>query len=129
VVEPTDRAQRELLDRYARAIEAKDVRAIVDAFTADVVWEMPPFTSWFRGPEDIARLVDTHCPAGPGELRLVATGANGQPAFAVYLLGDEGWQPFQLQVLALEGGHISHVTAFFDTGLFATFGLPATLTP
>ncbi|HEX7189884.1 MAG TPA: sigma-70 family RNA polymerase sigma factor [Actinomycetes bacterium] len=127
VVEPSDPAQRALLDRYAKALEAKDVSAIVDAFTADAVWEMPPFTSWFQGPAAIARLVDTHCPAGPGELRLLRTEANGQPAYAVYLLGDKGWQPFQLQVLALTDGRISHVAAFFDLTLFPTFGLPASL--
>ena len=53
VVEPDDPAQRALLDHYVRALEAKDVRGIVEAFTADAVWEMPPFTSWYRGAEAI----------------------------------------------------------------------------
>ena len=35
VVEPDDPAQRALLDHYVRALEAKDVRGIVEAFTAD----------------------------------------------------------------------------------------------
>ena len=127
VVEPDDPRQRELLDRYARAIEAKDVAAIVEVFTADVVWEMPPFSAWFRGPDAIARLIATHCPAEAGELRLLPTEANGQPAYAVYRLTDEGWTPFQLHVLALTDGRVSHVAAFFDLSLFATFGLPARL--
>ncbi|MDQ1601877.1 MAG: polymerase sigma-70 factor, subfamily [Actinomycetota bacterium] len=127
VVEPDDPRQRELLDRYARAIEAKDVAAIVEVFTADVVWEMPPFSAWFRGPDAIARLIATHCPAEAGELRLLPTEANGQPAYAVYRLTDEGWMPFQLHVLALTDGRVSHVAAFFDLTLFATFGLPARL--
>jgi RNA polymerase sigma-70 factor, ECF subfamily len=127
VVEPDDPAQRELLDRYARALEAKDVTAIVEVFTADVVWEMPPFSAWFRGPEAIARLIASHCPARAGELRLLPTEANGQPAYAVYRLTDEGWTPFQLHVLAVTGGRVSHVAAFFDLSLFATFGLPARL--
>jgi RNA polymerase sigma-70 factor (ECF subfamily) len=127
VVEPADPRQRELLDRYARAIEAKDVAAIVEVFTADVVWEMPPFSAWFRGPDAIARLIATHCPAEAGELRLLPTEANGQPAYAVYRLTDEGWTPFQLHVLALTDGRVSHVAAFFDLSLFATFGLPARL--
>ena len=127
VVEPDDPRQRELLDRYARAIEAKDVAAIVEVFTADVVWEMPPFSAWFRGPDAIARLIATHCPAEAGELRLLPTEANGQPAYAVYRLTTEGWTPFQLHVLALTDGRVSHVAAFFDLSLFATFGLPARL--
>ena len=127
VAEPDDPRQRELLDRYARAIETKDVAAIVEVFAADVVWEMPPFSAWFRGPDAIARLIATHCPAKAGELRLVPTEANGQPAYAVYRLTAEGWTPFQLHVLALTDGRVSHVAAFFDLSLFTTFGLPARL--
>jgi RNA polymerase sigma-70 factor, ECF subfamily len=128
VVEPTDPAQRELLDRYARALENKDIAAIVTVFTADAVWEMPPFTGWYQGPVDIGRLIDTHCPGDPGGMRMVPTEANGQPAFALYLLGDEGdWNAFQLQVVTLTGARISHMTVFFDLRLFTTFGLPLTL--
>jgi RNA polymerase sigma-70 factor (ECF subfamily) len=127
VTEPTDPRQRELLDRYVRALEAKDVPAIVEAFTADAVWEMPPFTSWYRGAEAIGVLIGTHCPAGPGELLLLPTRANGQPAFATYLLRDGGWHAFQLQVLDPTPGGIAHVAAFFDVGLFPPFGLPMTL--
>jgi RNA polymerase sigma-70 factor (ECF subfamily) len=127
VVEPDDPAQRGLLDRYVRALEAKDVRGIVEAFTADAVWEMPPFTSWYLGAEAIGELVGTHCPAGPGELLAVPTRANGQPAFAVYLRGTDAWEPFQIQVLTVAGDRgapqVVHVAAFFDTSLFATFGL------
>jgi RNA polymerase sigma-70 factor, ECF subfamily len=47
IVEPTEPAQRELLDSYARALEQKDIAAIVKLFTADAVWEMPPFTGWY----------------------------------------------------------------------------------
>jgi len=128
IVEPTEPGQRELLDRYVRALEDKDIPAIVEMFTSDAVWEMPPFTGWYQGPEHIGRLVDTHCPAGPGELRLLPIEANGQPAFAMYMLGgDGGWHAFQLNVLTLSAAGISRVTAFFDLSLFATFGLPMTL--
>lgn len=125
VVEPTAPQQRELLERYVRAFEVKDIAAIVEMFTADAVWEMPPFTGWYRGPEHIGRLVDTRCPAGPGDMRLVRTEANGQPAFGVYMRGENGvFRPFHLQVLTLTGSGVSHVAAFFDPRLFATFGLP-----
>jgi RNA polymerase sigma-70 factor (ECF subfamily) len=127
VVEPTDPRQRELLDRYVRALEAKDVPAIIAAFTADAVWEMPPFDSWYRGPEAIGALIATHCPAGPGELLLVPTEANGQPAFATYLRRHGGWHAFQLQVLTPTPRGIAHVAAFFDLSLFPTFGLPMSL--
>lgn len=128
VVEPTTPEQRELLDRYVTAFEAKDVAAIVKLFTDDVVWEMPPFLAWFRGPEHVGRLVDTQCPGEPGGMRMVATRGNGQPAFGMYLLGDDGvFRPFNLHALTLTASGVSHVATFFDVRLFETFGLPATL--
>jgi RNA polymerase sigma-70 factor (ECF subfamily) len=129
VAEPRTAAQRELLDRYMAAFEAKDVQAIVSLFTQDAVWEMPPFTGWYRGPEDIALLVATHCPGDPGGMRLIPAALNGQPSFAMYLRGGPGqdFLPFQLHVVELDGGAVGHVTAFLDVALFARFGLPASL--
>ncbi len=128
ISEPADADQRELLDRYVRALENKDIAAIVQLFTADAIWEMPPFVGWYQGPQDIGRLIDTACPAGAGELRLLPAAGNGQPAFAMYRLGDDGhWHAFQLQVLAITRAGIAHVTAFFDLRLFTTFGFPQTL--
>ncbi len=128
IVEPTDTAQRELLDRYVAAFEAKDIRAIVDLFTKDAVWEMPPFTSWYQGAENIGRLVDTQCPAqGPGDMRLLPTRANGQPAFGLYLREGDRFVAFNLPVLTLGSGGIRHVVSFFDLDLFDTFGLPRQL--
>ena len=127
VVEPTDPAQRALLDRYARAIELKDIEAIVAVCAADALWEMPPFVGWYQGSQAIGRLVEVNCPAGPDELRMVRTGANGQPAFGMYILRDGRFEPFQLQVLELRDGKLAHVTAFFDLRLFPLFGLPPAL--
>ena len=128
IVEPTDPAQRDLLDTYARALEQKDIAAIVKVFTADAVWEMPPFTGWYKGTADIGRLIDTQCPGDPGGMKMVPTKANGQPAFALYMRHADGiWRAFQLQVVTLTAAGISHMTVFFDLSLFPTFGLPMTL--
>jgi RNA polymerase sigma-70 factor (ECF subfamily) len=125
VVEPTDPAQRDLLDRYARAMELKDIATIVSLCAKEAVWEMPPFVGWYQGAETIGLLIDVNCPAGPGELRMVPTAANGQPAFGMYYLTDDGtYRPFQLHVLELRGGEVAHVSAFFDHSLFTLFGLP-----
>lgn len=125
IVEPTAAGQRELLDRYVQAFEAKDIAAIVEMFTSDAVWEMPPAIGWYEGADDVGRLVDTQCPAGPDDMRLVATRANGQPAFGVYMRGEDGgFHPFQLHVLTPTAAGISHVVSFFDLSLFPTFGLP-----
>jgi RNA polymerase sigma-70 factor (ECF subfamily) len=126
VVEPTAPEQRELLERYVRAFEEKNVQALVEMFTADAVWEMPPFLSWYRGPKDIGGII-SRCPAGPDDLRLVPTVANGQPAFGVYMRdGDDVFRAFQLQVLDVRAAGVAHVAAFFDVRLFTVFGLPQT---
>jgi len=129
VAEPSTPGQRDLLNRYVAAFEEYDVAALVELFTADAVWEMPPFTGWFQTPRDIGRLVATQCPAKHrGDLRLVPTEANGQPAFGMYRRGEDGQHhPFQLHVVHLSAAGIDHVAAFFDTSLFVTFGLPALL--
>jgi RNA polymerase sigma-70 factor (ECF subfamily) len=128
VAEPTTPEQRELLDRYVAAFESYDVSALVTLFSADAVWEMPPFLGWYQSPDDIGRLISHQCPANAaGDLRMVPTAANGQPAFGMYLRAEGAYTPFQLHVVTLSDAGISHVTAFFDTALFATFGLPMTL--
>ena len=120
-----------LLARYRAAFEQYDVPAIVTLFTDDAIWEMPPFTSWFRGARDIGRLISTHCPAErPGDQYLVPLQANGRPAFAVYMRDpkDNIHRAFQIQVLTLTATAIVHAVAFFDLSLFQTFHLPDLLT-
>ena len=128
LAEPTDPVQRRLLERYARAFEAADVSAIVQLFKEDAVWEMPPFSEWFRGSDSIGRLIAAQCPIGPGEGLMVPTAANGQPAFGLYSLGADGlYRPFHLQVLTVREGLVERVSAFFGPRLFRTFGLPDSL--
>ncbi len=129
VVPDLDARQRQLLDQYVEAFWRKDIDTIVGLLTADAVWEMPPFTGWYRGAENIGRLIDTQCPGGAHEMPMIPTTANGQPAFGLYMASPDGdYAPFHLQVLALDGDRVRRVVAFFDAELFARFGLPARLT-
>jgi RNA polymerase sigma-70 factor, ECF subfamily len=128
ITEPTDVKQRELLDRFVTAMENKDISAIVSVFSTDAVWEMPPFIGWYQGAENIGALIDTQCPAqGPGDMKLVPTMANGQPAFGLYMLDGDTYRPFNMPVLTLGPDGITHVACFFDLSLFETFGLPSSI--
>lgn len=128
MTEPDDPDLRRALDRWATAMEEKDIAAIVALCTHDALWEMPPFVGWYRGAETIGQLVDVNCPAGPGEMRMLPTSANGHPAFGVYIVQpDHTWAPFQLQVLEMSGARLAHATVFFDLNLFPLFGLPDSL--
>jgi RNA polymerase sigma-70 factor (ECF subfamily) len=127
VTEPTSEEKRELLARYCAAFERKDVGAIVELLAADAVWEMPPYSTWFRGPDQVARHLAGQCPGGPGDFRFVHTVANGEPAVGMYLRGGDGeFRPFALQAFTFRGTAIAHAVSFFDLRLFDTFGLPST---
>ncbi len=117
-----------MLERYVRAFWAKDMEALVTMLAHDAVWEMPPFTAWYQGAQTIADLIDHNCPGGRHDMPMLRTSANGQPAYGLYMRQPDGhFEPFQLQVLQVVDGRVRHVVAFFEQGLFETFGLPATL--
>jgi RNA polymerase sigma-70 factor, ECF subfamily len=123
---------QQLLDAYVEAFWRKDIAAIVALLKADAVWEMPPFTGWYRGAENIGDLIDNACPGQVHDMPMLPTRANGQPAFGMYMRGPQGvFTPFQLHVLDIEstaaGDRVRHVGAFFDPALFARCGLPAAL--
>jgi RNA polymerase sigma-70 factor (ECF subfamily) len=127
VSEPTPE-QKEMLDRYVTAFWEKDIDAIVSMLTRDAVWEMPPYTGWYQGAENIGTLIGTQCPGGAHDMRMVPTRANGQPAFGLYMRGDDGrFHPFHLQVLTIGPDGVQHVGAFFGAEVFTTFGLPEAL--
>jgi RNA polymerase sigma-70 factor (ECF subfamily) len=123
-----DADQKVLLDKYVDAFWRKDVATLATLLAEDALWEMPPFANWYVGAQNIANLVDTQCPGGVNDMPMVATVANGQPAFGLYMRSPEGdFVPFHLQVISLVGDKVRHVGAFFDPRLFPTFGLPARL--
>ncbi len=120
----------DLLSKYIEAFETYDMDRLVELFTADAVWEMPPFDSWYRGPADIITLAKVHCPAsGPGDMRFLTTTANGHPVAALYMRNPQTnvHESFQLQVLDTRSTGIAHVVAFMERELFTKFGLPDTL--
>ncbi len=64
---PESPEAQELLDRYISAFEAYDIDKLEKLFTDDAIWEMPPFDSWYVGPQGHRRPVPTTSarPNGP----------------------------------------------------------------
>jgi RNA polymerase sigma-70 factor (ECF subfamily) len=127
VSEPMDDRQRALLARYVDAFERYDMDSLTSLLQQDATWNMPPYELWLQTHDDIRRWC-----LGPGigcrGSRLIATMANGSPAFGQYKPGPEGLEPWSLQVLEVSGGRIAGITFFLDTAsLFPLFGLPARL--
>jgi ketosteroid isomerase-like protein len=120
-------AEREatLVASYVRAWEAADVDALVALLREDARMTMPPTPSWYLGREAIARFLASFFAGDDGsDTRLVQTGANRQPALAVFTRrpGDV-YRPLALMVLTVEGGAIAAITGFADPRLFPYFGL------
>jgi RNA polymerase sigma-70 factor (TIGR02960 family) len=122
-------AERDLVGRFARAFESGDVDSVVALLSEDARLTMPPETMEYIGAPAIHRFFSTVPASGRLErFKLVATRANGQPAFACYLRTHEGpLRAYGLMVLSLSHDEIVAITGFPDTGVFASFGLPRTL--
>ena len=124
--EPLDDVQRALLERYVDAFERYDVEGLVGLLHEDATQHMPPFVMWLRGRADIGTWM-----LGPGAKcrgsRVLATVANGAPAFAQYRpAAGGGHEPWALHVLEVRAGRVAHISSFLDldNDLFRRLGLP-----
>jgi RNA polymerase sigma-70 factor (TIGR02960 family) len=124
---PQSPAEQRLVARLTRAFEAADVDGIVALLTEDAWLTMPPLALEYQGRELAARFFTMVFRHGR-RFRLVATRANGQPAFGVYVrdrhtlvLHANG-----LFVLTLAGDRVSTITRF-DVSVMPRFGLPRSL--
>jgi len=126
--EPADPADRALLDRYATAFQNGDVTAVTQLLREDAVFEMPPEEAWFTGRELIGRFLRARVLNEPGRFQMIPVAANGQPALAAYLRGqDGGYHAHSICVLTIAGSRVARVISFNDPGLFATFSLSQTV--
>ncbi len=125
LAEPGDAERRALLDRYCAAFEHADMAALTRLLQEDVKLEMPPFAEWFTGREAVLRFLAGRALAKAGDIEMVPTAANAQPAVAEYRRGDEGvLEAHSIHVLTIGATGIASVTVFLDPLLFSRFGLP-----
>ena len=125
---PSDEEHQALLARYVDAFERYDMDKLTSLLHEDATWSMPPYQLWLQTHEDVV----AWC-LGPGigckGSKLIATSANGAPAYGQYKPSpDGGWEPWSLQVLETSGDQITRICFFLDTEhFFPLFGLPARL--
>jgi len=126
---PRSPRERELLGRFAAAVERGDNDSVVSLLTDDAWITMPPEPYEYQGPVAIVQFLNDRQARRGANLRLVATRANGQPAFGCYLPDAQAAiaRAYGLFVLTLEGDRISAITWFAERSLFPHFGLPRTL--
>jgi RNA polymerase sigma-70 factor, ECF subfamily len=126
---PSSAGERQLVGRFADAVQSGDIDELVSLLTDDARVTMPPLPLEYQGHAAIAAFMRHRASLREAPLRVVPTRANTQPAFGCYLPDTQAAiaRPYSLFVLTLEGDAIAAITWFFDTGVFRHFGLPPTL--
>jgi hypothetical protein len=122
---PNSPDERGLVERFTRAFQSDDIESLIALLTEDVWISMPPIPFEWQGHQRAREVL--HAMLAPGR-RLVATRANRQPAFGLYLPDPRApiLHAVGLLVLTLAGDRISAITRF-EPSLLSQFGLPRTL--
>ena len=128
---PLDPRERELVQALIDVHEGADASRAAALLAEDVRVTMPPNPWLYEGREAVLDLFDFGTGyEGPGEWRLVPTGANRQPATASYLRDwdDTVFRAFKIDVFDIRDGLVAQITTF-GSDLFDAFGLPPTFEP
>ncbi len=125
---PNSKLERDIVGRFAEAIETGDTDGVVALLTDDAWLTMPPEPYEYQGHSTIGAFLRDRT-VRRGSPRLVPTRANGQPAFGCYFPSPqtEIARPAAMLVLTLEADRISAITWFGDSSVFPHFGLPRIL--
>ncbi|MET7281031.1 RNA polymerase subunit sigma-70 [Kribbella sp. NPDC005582] len=123
-----EEVERDLLDRWIQAFEASDIGAIEKLLRDDFAIEATPHTTWFKGIAVCLPFIERRSLRRPGELRLLATRANGQPAAAAYRRDEFGaFVASHLVVLTVVGDRVAKSTNFHGADHVLAAGFPAVL--
>ena len=124
-----DPEERALAAAFADAMERGDVPAMVALLTDDAWLTMPPAPQQYQGRQAIGEFMSVVAfRGGARRYRLIATSANGQPAFGAYGYDHDEpvGHPRGVLVLTLHGDRISAITRF-DNSAMPYFDLPEIL--
>lgn len=127
---PDSVQERELVRRFADAMEADDIDAVVVLLTRDAWLTMPPSPLEYEGPALIGEFLRQVADWRAGRrYRLMPTRANSQPAFGLYRIDtdDQIADTIGVLVLTLKGDQIAAMTHFIDPSVVDRFGLPRSL--
>ena len=122
-----DDGQRELVARYASALQQHDVEGVLALLTDDATWSMPPMPAWFRGRSAIAAFLSQ----APFKVRWRhrRARANGQLAIGCFAWDEAtgAFLAYALDVLELRGDRIASIVSFIDGERFPAFALPTAI--
>jgi len=121
--------ERALAAAFADALERGDIPAMVALLTDDAWLSMPPAPLEYQGRQVIGEFIRVVAlRGGARRYRLIATSANGQPAFGAYGYdhGEAVGHARGVLVLTVDGNRITAITRFGNSAM-PHFGLPETL--
>ncbi|WP_223167896.1 RNA polymerase subunit sigma-70 [Nonomuraea sp. SYSU D8015] len=118
--------ERRLLRQFVQAWERCDIDALAALLREDVILRMPPEEVEIAGRAAVTRFFATEPAGGRLDLiRLVETGANGQPALAAYLSEKTGrCRGYGIMVLSMTPEGVAELVGFPDPAVFRWFDLP-----
>jgi RNA polymerase sigma-70 factor (TIGR02960 family) len=120
--------QRELVARFAEAFQNDDVDGVLALLTDDVVISMPPEPLWRQGIADVGQFLRDRARHRFEDWAFVQARANGQPALAYYLRGEDGVLVRSgMFVIGVRTDGIESVTRFPEQPWFSLFGVPEKL--
>jgi RNA polymerase sigma-70 factor (TIGR02960 family) len=125
---PNSKLERDVVGRFADALQTGNTDAVVALLTDDAWLTMPPEPYEYQGPTAVGAFLRDRA-LRRGSPLLVPTRANTQPAFGVYFPSPQTdiARPYAMLVLTLESDRISAITWFGDSSVFPHFGLPRIL--
>jgi RNA polymerase sigma-70 factor (ECF subfamily) len=127
VDEPAAADQRALVDRYVTAFVDADLSTLAGLLTEDVVLEMPPLRTWFRGRANYIQFMAGALDRWGTDWRMLPVAANGQSAAAAYVRTEVGYQIHSLQVFSVTESGIARHIVYVDPAVFTAFDVPSRL--
>jgi Sigma-70, region 4 len=124
---PESARERRVVERFREALEAVDHERVAAVLADDATLSCTRRWAVWRGRDEVARILCDRMAAE--HLRLVATRANGQPAFGCYVAETPSAlaEASGLLAITLAGDRVIALTRFWDNAVLAYFGLPETL--
>jgi RNA polymerase sigma-70 factor (ECF subfamily) len=120
--------EQDLVKQFARAFLADDIDGMVALVTENAWFRMPPAPHEYHGSELIGTFLAAVSQGHSDQSsRLIATRANGEPAFGTYFIDPLSGlvQQSGLLVLSLAGTRIAELTWFLGPGYLKRFELPS----
>jgi RNA polymerase sigma-70 factor, ECF subfamily len=98
---------------------------IKEVLRHDAALEVVGSRTWFAGNTTCLPFLSAQALGSPGDWRMVPIAANGQPAAAAYLRGEDGLHhAYGISVLDVTAAGIARIVVFGEPGLVTLFGLP-----